>query len=673
MLISPSKKSLKEILSSNVSLGTIKELMTLDLVRPFASEEARLRESSQQIENLVERLEEQGRHMGDVLIERGLITRERWEELLTEMAETQTPLPTLLVKNRIIEPNALGEFADDLKREIEERTERGASIRKILLQEKLITEEQLAKAVEAAREEGTRVSQAVLSLGLVPFDKMAEIMKKHFEIDSITLGNMQIEFQVVNLVPDNLMKTHELLPFKRKGKKLHLAMTDPRNKTVAKKIEMMTRLEVIPHFVERKDLLRRLDEFVVAPPQSAVDRVKSVTGDESSFRALLDSDSAVKMVVRIIEGAFNTHATDIHVEPQEKGLRIRYRIDGMLYDIMNIPRDMGIPTVSRLKVLANMDVTERRRPQDGHISYDFDGHRQDLRAATLPTHLGEKMVLRVLDDTAVLQGLPHLGLEDESLATLKELIHRPHGMVLVTGPIGSGKTTTLYAALSEINHQTRNIVTLEDPVEYQLPGINQVQVDSKIGTTFASGLRSILRQDANILLVGEIRDPETAATAVRAANTGHLLFSSLHTNNAVSALTALQHLEVPRFQIATSLQGVVAQRLIRVLCPECKKQAAPKEIAKELLGLAKGQKIWEAKGCQACFGTGYQGRTGIYEVFKMTERLQEAVIHGTSEREIGRLAVEEGMITLDEAGKRKVLAGITSFEELSRVVVLQQD
>ena len=576
MLIKPSKKKLSEILKGDVSLGTLKELMTLDLTRAFTSEEERLKESSLQFENLVEQLEEHGRLMGDLLVEKGLITGDQWDEVLTEMAETQTPLSTLLVKHRIVEPDRMGGLAEELRIEVTERKGGGASLEEVLLKEKVIDQEGLEKAVEGAKEEGIRLAQALVSMGLVPFSKMAEVFKTQFDIDSVeNLGDLQIEFQVVNLVPDNLMKTNELLPFRKKGKKLHLAMTDPRNRGVIKKIEMMTKLEVVPHLADRRELLKRLEDFIYTP-EVGRDRIRIITEDKESFQALLESDSAVKMVGKIIEGALNTNATDIHVEPQEKGLRIRYRIDGMLYDIMTIPREMGIPTVSRLKVLANMDVTERRRPQDGHIDHELEGKRFDMRAATLPTHLGEKIVLRILDETAVLKGLNHLGLDDKSVASLKELIHLPYGMVLVTGPIGSGKTTTLYTALSEINHQSRNIVTLEDPVEYQLPGINQVQVDAKIDLSFASGLRSILRQDANILMVGEIRDPETAATAVRAANTGHLLFSSMHTNFAVSAITALQHLGVPRFQIATSLQGVVAQRLVRVLCPSCKKKVKPR-------------------------------------------------------------------------------------------------
>lgn len=666
MLFSPSKKSIKEILSSGFSISSMMELMTLDLTRPFTSEKDRGKEDHD-----LEFFLEQGKHTEDLLVEKGLVTRERWEELLAEMAETRTPLATLLVNHRIVPPEALGELAEELRGEIEERTERGPSIRKILVAEKVLTPQQIEEANQMARQKGIPIPQAILEMGLASFDKMAEIFKHHFNIDSISLADMPIELQVVHLVPDNLMQAHSLLPFKRKGKKLSLAMSDPKNKTALKKIEMMTRLEVVPFFVDRRELRKRLDEFIVLPVPGS-DRLKKLQTDEKTFRELLEGDSAVKMVNRIIEGAVNTHATDVHIEPSEKGLRIRYRIDGMLYDIMTIPRDMGIPTVSRVKVLAGMDLTERRRPQDGHIGYDYENHRVNLRAATLPTHLGEKIVLRIHDEKAVLRGLGFLGFSENDLTRFKQLIHRPHGMILVTGPIGSGKTTTLYTAISEINHHTRNIVTLEDPIEYQLPGINQVQVDPKIGITFVSGLRSILRQDANILLVGEIRDPETAATAVRAANTGHLLFSSMHTNNAISAVTALQHLGVPRFQIATSLACVVAQRLVRILCPQCKLAVEPRPLAKKLLGLQADERIWQAVGCAACFGTGYQGRTGLFEEFRISEAIQDALINGEDEKQLCRIAVEEGMVLLSESGKQKVLEGVTSYEELSRVVVLDE-
>ncbi|MCA9449386.1 MAG: Flp pilus assembly complex ATPase component TadA, partial [Candidatus Omnitrophica bacterium] len=560
-----------------------------------------------------------------------------------EMAETQTPLSTLLIKHRYIQPGQLEELAEQLKSQMEEEKQAGSSIQSILLEEGVLGENEIERATEKAREEGIRFSQSILELDLVSLPKIAEIFKKRFGIDTVMdLGTAQIEFQVVNLVPDNLMKTHELLPFKRKGKKLHLAMSDPRNSTVIRKIEMITTLEVVPYLADRRVLLKRLEEFVVAPAP-VPGRGGAIAGDSPSFQQLLDSDSAVKMVNKIVEGALNTHATDIHVEPQEKGLRIRYRIDGMLYDIMTIPRDMGIPTVSRLKVMSGMDVTERRRSQDGHASYELNGQRYDMRAATLPTHLGEKVVLRILDESSLLKGLNQLGFEEGPLNDFKKLIHLPYGMVLVTGPIGSGKTTTLYTALSEINHQSRNIVTLEDPVEYQLPGINQVQINPKIELSFANGLRSILRQDANVLLVGEIRDAETAATAIRAANTGHLLFSTLHTNYAVSAITALHHLGVPRFQIATALQGVVAQRLVRLLDPDTKVAVKPSPLAQKILGIDENTTIYEpGRDSTAGLGTGYSGREGVYEVFVNSEAAQDAIISGESELDVQRVAVEKG-------------------------------
>lgn len=672
MLIKPSRKSLTEILKSEVSLSSLMEMMTLDLTHPMTSEKDRLRESSLEFENLVEQLEEQGRQTGSLLIDRGIITETQWEELVKEMAETQSPLSTLLVKHRYIQPDQLAELSEQLKTQIEEEKESGSSVQSILVEEGILGEPEVLKATELAREQGIRFSQAVLALDLVSLPKIAEVFKKRFGIETVLdLATLQIEFQVVNLVPDNLMKTHELLPFKRKGKKLHLAMSDPRNTAIIRKIELITTLEVVPHLADRRVLLKRLEEFILAPAST---KGPSPALDSASFQQLLDSDSAVKMVNKIVEGALNTHATDIHVEPQEKGLRIRYRIDGMLYDIMTIPRDMGIPTVSRLKVMSGMDVTERRRAQDGHASYDFNGQRYDMRAATLPTHLGEKMVLRILDESSLLKGLPQLGFEKDALQRFKNLIHLPYGMVLVTGPIGSGKTTTLYTALSEINHQSRNIITLEDPVEYQLPGINQVQVNPKIDLTFASGLRSILRQDANVLLVGEIRDPETAATAVRAANTGHLLFSTLHTNYAVGAITALHHLGVPRFQIATALQGVVAQRLVRLLDPETKVAVKPSPLAQKILGIDETQTIYEpAPEGGAGLGTGYSGREGVYEVFINSEAAQDAIISGGSELDIQRVAVEQGMVRLADAGRQKVLSGKTSFEEVSRSIVLKED
>ncbi|HNT34744.1 MAG TPA: GspE/PulE family protein, partial [bacterium] len=361
-----------------------------------------------------------------------------------------------------------------------------------------------------------------------------------------------------------------------------------------------------------------------------------------------------------------------HLEPQEDTLRIRYRIDGMLYDFMTMPKERSVPVISRLKILAGMDISERRRPQDGHISMQADGREIDLRLATLPTVLGEKIVLRVLEETSVLKGLNQLGFESDDLEKVRKAVHAPNGMVLVTGPIGSGKTTTLYSALTEVNVQTRNIVTIEDPVEYQLPGINQVQVDPKINLTFAEGLRAVLRQDANVLMVGEIRDVETAKVAVRAALTGHLLLSTLHTNSALGAISTLYHLGIEPILLSSAVSCVIAQRLVRKVCQQCCQMRLPAAGLRSQLGLpaSSKKKIPYAKGCKECFHTGYSGRTAVYEVICVSDNLREMILQGASESAMIEAAKKDKSSFLLENGKKKVLEGITTFEELVRTIYM---
>jgi type II secretory ATPase GspE/PulE/Tfp pilus assembly ATPase PilB-like protein len=339
---------------------------------------------------------------------------------------------------------------------------------------------------------------------------------------------------------------------------------------------------------------------------------------------------------------------------------------------MTLTHEQELPVISRLKVISNMDITERRRPQDGHLSFDLENNSYDIRVATLPTHLGEKMVLRILDESKVLKGLFQLGFEPDDLEKVKGMCKKPYGMILETGPIGSGKTTTLYSCLNEINVMTSNIVTIEDPIEYQLPGINQVNVDAKVNLTFATGLRAILRQDADVLMVGEIRDAETAAIAVRAAMTGHLLFSTLHTNDAPGAITTLQHLGIKPFLISSSLIGVIAQRLVRKICLNCRQPYAPSPDEKELLGLSPKDKtkLYKGTGCEKCFRTGYHGRTGVFEVMQIDEELKDLIVHEAPEAQLRETAIQKGMSTLKMSGIQKVLDGTTTIEEMLRVINL---
>lgn len=386
-----------------------------------------------------------------------------------------------------------------------------------------------------------------------------------------------------------------------------------------------------------------------------------------------ETATAVQLVNTILEGAVRAGATDIHIEPHTPRMRVRYRIDGLLFDVLTVPQALEMPIISRLKILADMNITERRLPQDGRIAIRLVDQEYNLRVATIPTVHGEKLVLRLLVKSNVLTGLKQLGLEPEDEQRLRSLIAKPQGMILVTGPIGSGKTTTLYAALNEVNVLTRNIITIEDPVEYQLVGINQLEVDTKIGLTFATGLRSILRQDADIMMVGEIRDIETATVAVRAALTGQQLFSTLHTIDTLSAITTLENFGIQPYLLSSALSGVVAQRLVRRICEACKQWYTPNPVVLRQLGLpttAAEARFAYGVGCPACYHTGYRGRTGLFEILLIHETLRRLIMERASEQELKTVAIREGMNTLQQNGLKKILQGITTPQEVMREVYL---
>lgn len=386
-----------------------------------------------------------------------------------------------------------------------------------------------------------------------------------------------------------------------------------------------------------------------------------------------ETATAVQMVNAIFEGAVRARATDIHLEPQAPRMRVRYRIDGMLFDVLTIPPGLETSIISRIKILADMNITERRLPQDGRLSVRLEDQEYNMRVATIPTALGEKLVMRLLMQSSVLTGLKQLGLEPDDEHRLRTLIARPQGMILVTGPIGSGKTTTLYAALNEVNILTSNIVTIEDPVEYQLAGINQVEVDLKTGLTFASGLRSILRQDADILMVGEIRDIETAIVAVRAALTGQQLFSTLHTTDTPSAITTLENFGIQPYLVGSALSGVVAQRLVRTICTACRQWYIPSAAVLRQLGLQPEQQEWRfayGVGCDVCYHTGYKGRTGLFEILRVSETLRRLITEQANEATLQTAAVREGMRTLQQSGIQKIIQGVTTPQEVMREVYL---
>lgn len=655
----------------------LKDILLWEIRMPFSTAPKSLSEKSQEegipaeqeLEKVLKALESQGKDVGQLLVEKGFLTAEALEKVRREQDSSGLGLPQALVRLKVVSAATVTEVVESLGRLILEEVS-GQSLGQILLAEKTTDEEGLKKAERLQQQAGLNLEQALLELKLIDLETLGKLYQKHFSIPWIDLKSVQLDAKTVRLLPDNLMRQKHFVAFRKRGQALDVAMIMPRDQSTIDRLQIITGLKIQPHLVDLRALNPVLRKFVPDVNEAAKARIREIA--TSDIQEASEEESTVHLVNKIIEGAVNARATDIHLDPQDDHLRVRYRIDGMLYDIMTIQDQQMILVTARVKVLSDMNITERRRPQDGHIAYTMGDRKYDLRVSTLPTHLGEKLVLRLLDDTTVLKGMRQLGFEEQDLAIVEQLIRRPYGMVLVTGPIGSGKTTTLYAALSEVNQANRNIITIEDPIEYQLPGINQVQVDSNIDLNFAEGLRGILRQDADILMVGEIRDGETAKTAVRAAMTGHLLFSTLHTNYAVNAVTTLRHLDVQPFLIAGSIICVIAQRLVRKICPHCAETFIPPLPVRLELGLPKNSRkaIKRAVGCAECYHTGYMGRTGVYEVFSMTPRIREMLIGGTSEERLFEVAREEGMTPLAENGKGKVLSGQTTFDELARVIYI---
>ena len=479
---------------------------------------------------------------------------------------------------------------------------------------------------------------------------------------------------VIFTLPVSLCLELQTLPLEKKGQRMTVGMVDPRRVDQLVELEEITGCKLSVVLIDRKDFEREM-ERLREPAREMLPRdlkglvLASRSADTSSQEG---SSPAVQLTKSLLEGALAARATDVHLEPQKGQMRVRFRIDGRLYDVMDVPRELEAELLARIKILADMDIAEKRRPQDGHFSIAFSGKDYNMRVSTLPTYNGEKLAVRILDESNVIRGMSHLGLEEEDRIRFEELLRRPSGMLLVTGPIGSGKSTTLYSALGVLNTSDSNIVTIEDPVEVQLQGVNQVQVEPDIGVTFASGLRAILRQDADILMVGEIRDPETARVASWAAMTGQLVLCTLHTNDAVSALTMLCNFGVERFVVSGAVTAVVAQRLVRRLCPDCKEAyPVPTALAAQLGIADEGpMQFYRPHGCNFCFQTGFHGRTGVLELLALSERLREMVLERASEVELRKAATEEGMKSLRQNGLRKVLDGKTTLEEVMREIAL---
>jgi type II secretory ATPase GspE/PulE/Tfp pilus assembly ATPase PilB-like protein len=491
---------------------------------------------------------------------------------------------------------------------------------------------------------------------------------------------------LLELLPSQFIRKQLILPMSKKQNTLSIVTADPLNLALIDALSLLAGYEIYPIFAPQSEIIRKINILLPpakekevearaepvpkAPEPAAPPTHREIKVEE--IETLVDNRSTVQLVSSIIERAIATRSTDIHLEPQESATRVRFRIDGSLHNVMSIPLEMQLPVVSRIKVLANMNVTERRRPQDGHFFLRIDKNNYDFRVSTLPTHLGEKVVIRILSEATVLTGLSELGLEKDQQELIEQIIRKPYGMILVTGPTGSGKTSTLYSALNAVNDEKCNIVTIEDPVEYELKGINQVQVDYNIDLTFAAGLRSTLRQDPDIILVGEIRDQETAHIAIRAALTGHLVFSTLHTNTSAGAIPALIHMGVQHYMLSSALIAIVAQRLVKKICPKCKTSYVPPKGLLDDLGISDRSKkrMYRGGGCEHCLNTGYWGRTGIFEILVVDETIRRLIMDNASEEVLMQAAMANKMTTLAQSGIRKVYDGITTAEEVMETIFL---
>jgi type IV pilus assembly protein PilB len=557
-------------------------------------------------------------------------------------------------------------------------------IGELLVKENLLTTEQLRKAREQAKSQGQRLGAQITKLGFLQENQLSEFVAKQYGVPDINLDEFDIDPAVIQLIPEEVAQKHTVIPVNRAGSTLILATSDPSNIFAIDDIKFLTGYNVEVVVAAEEQIKRAIDRYY--DKATALDDIMG-DFDDSDMEVVTDTEDVdvnalakesedapvVKLVNLILTDAVKRNASDIHIEPYEKEFRVRYRIDGVLYEVMKPPLKLKNAITSRIKIMSELDIAERRLPQDGRIKLKLGrGKEMDYRVSVLPTLFGEKTVMRLLDKSNLQLDMTKLGFEEKQLEVFKHAIHQPFGMVLVTGPTGSGKTTTLYSALSELNKVSENISTAEDPVEFNLAGINQVQMHDDIGLNFAAALRSFLRQDPDIIMVGEIRDFETAEIAVKAALTGHMVLSTLHTNDAPSTINRLLNMGIEPFLVASSVNAILAQRLARRVCGECKEQDA--EVVREAMvaaGLseeeAKATKAMRGRGCNNCSNTGYRGRVALYEVMRVGEELKEFILNGASATEIKREAIRLGMTTLRRSALNKFKEGVTTLSEVHRV------
>ncbi|HYS77820.1 MAG TPA: type IV-A pilus assembly ATPase PilB [Candidatus Dormibacteraeota bacterium] len=565
----------------------------------------------------------------------------------------------------------------------------------MLIKSGLLTPQKLQEALEYQKTNGGKLGLNLVKLGFVKEEDITRVLSQQYGVPAINLSKVEIDDAVVKLIPSEVAQKYLIMPVSRTGATLTIAMVDPTNVFAMDDIKFMTGYNVEPvvasevaikeaidryygsiHALELKKVMDEMAQEETDQNLELLDEEQEV--DLAKLEAATEEAPVVRLVNLILTDSIKRGASDIHIEPYEKDFRVRFRIDGVLYEIMQPPMKLRDAMTSRLKIMAKLDISEKRLPQDGRIKIKIKlqgkNREMDYRVSVLPTLFGEKIVLRLLDKENLMLDMTRLGFEQESLTKFEKAIFKPYGMVLVTGPTGSGKTNTLYSSISRVNTPETNIMTAEDPVEFNLHGINQVQMKEQIGLNFAAALRSFLRQDPNIILVGEIRDFETAEIAVKAALTGHLVLSTLHTNDAPSTVNRLMNMGIEPYLVATSVHMICAQRLVRRLCKDCKEEVSMPTQALIDIGYSPEEapkvKLYKGKGCTVCNNTGYKGRVGLYEVMDITDGMREMILTGASSIELKNKAIEEGMITLRGSGLRKIKAGQTNVEEVVRETVL---
>lgn len=639
--------------------------------------------------------------LAEQLVKQDVITRQELDEAKEREAVSGTPWYRQLLQMKkmsfpLVEDLLRYEFHPKSLRKQHE------TLGQTLVRMNGITEKQLDDALAEQNRNGRLLGNILREGGHVSRQTIDLALSKQYGLEYAELAKTPSEPAALECVSESMARKNRMLPVRLEGDKVTVLITHPGMTASLRDAGVMLGKRIYPILTTSDDIrseitkrYRKARLGIVSTPKttsksppkpqepSARDSRETVemarqyqttsadtsTNSGSNLEEIARQASGVpviKLVTTIIEGAANSGATDIHLDPQEPEMRVRYRIDGLLHDVMSIPPETESAVVSRVKIMSNMDITETRRPQDGHISMDIGPMEYDMRVATLPTFLGERVVIRLLDQSSVMSGIKDLGLEAEDQKKLSRMINQAYGMILVTGPTGSGKTTTLYATLNQKNVMTDSIVTLEDPVEYQLSGINQVQIDTDIELTFANTLRASLRQDIDVLLVGEIRDPDTARIAIRAAMTGHLVFSTLHTNDAAEAISTLRNMGIPSYLIASALSGVIGQRLVRKICPKCKTAYSPQKPFLKSMGLPEStRKLYRGKGCENCYHTGSKGRTGIFEILEVTPEVRKLIASDSPIQQISKAAK---LKTMAERCKAKVKKGLIPAEEFLRVI-----